>query len=169
MGIFPRKDPHIPPQKRLPTHLTGAFAFFDKHSPHQTGAKPHHFTPSHLPLQPKTSPQDPATTKSEPNFRSSHGGVLWGSSGRMREVWREKGHPPKGGLFSLQGLSHPTSNIPSSPRPLALRRRERRSRDGELRRRCRCSARRGSRVKAHRPPSSSPQSASGQDAPASSP
>lgn len=117
----------------------------------------------------KTFPQNPATPKSEIFFRSCNGGVLGESSGRMREVWREKGHPPKGGPFSLQGLPHPTSNIPSSPRPPAPRRRERRLRDGGPRRRCRCSARRGSRVKAHRPPSSSPQSASGQDAPASSP
>ena len=30
--------------------------------------------------------------------------LVGGSSGRMREAWREKGHPPKGGPFSLQGL-----------------------------------------------------------------
>ena len=33
-------------------------------------------------------------------------GVLWGSSGRIREAWREKEPPPKGGSFSLQGLSY---------------------------------------------------------------
>ncbi len=32
-------------------------------------------------------------------------GVLWGGSGRIREAWREKEPHPKGGFFSLQGLS----------------------------------------------------------------
>ena len=35
------------------------------------------------------------------------------SSGRMREVWREKGPHPKGGPFSLQGL--PISPLPLPP------------------------------------------------------
>ena len=42
----------------------------------------------HLPNQSKTSPQDPATTKNESNFCFRNGGVLWGSSREVREVWR---------------------------------------------------------------------------------
>ena len=36
----------------------------------------------------KTSPQTPASVKSKTNFCSRNGGVLWGSSGRVREAWR---------------------------------------------------------------------------------
>ena len=53
----------------------------------------------------KNFPHVPATlqkrTKSSLRKRRGHGG----SSGRMREVWREKEPHPKGGSFSLQGLS----------------------------------------------------------------
>ena len=52
----------------------------------------------------KTSPESTRTKQSETKFHHAKAGALGGSSGRMREVWREKGHPPKGGPFSLQGL-----------------------------------------------------------------
>ena len=47
---------------------------------HKTCAKPHSTTSPHLPDKRKTSPQNPATAKSETNYRSCNGGVLWGSS-----------------------------------------------------------------------------------------
>ena len=57
------------------------------------------------PPQPtKNFPQEHPRQTSETNFRHARVGALGGSSGRMREVWREKEHPPKGGSFSLQGL-----------------------------------------------------------------
>ena len=78
----------------------------ETHPTNQSGAKPHSATSSHFPSKPKTSPQDPATTKSKSNFRPRNGGVLRGSSGRVREVWRvgrplSKGspYPPRSFLF----------------------------------------------------------------------
>ena len=56
------------------------------------------------PAEIKTSPKSTRPKQSERNFRHAKAGALGGSSGRMREVWGEKGHPPKGGLFSSQGL-----------------------------------------------------------------
>ena len=53
----------------------------------------------------KTSPTSTRPKHREPKFLPARAGALGGSSGRMREAWREKGHPPKGGPFSLQGLS----------------------------------------------------------------
>ena len=52
----------------------------------------------------KTSPESTRTKQSETKFHHAKAGALGGSSGRMREVWREKGHPPKGGPFSHPGL-----------------------------------------------------------------
>ncbi len=60
----------------------------------------------------KTSPQNPASVKSKTNFCSRNGGVLWGSSGREREVWREREPSPKEGSLSLQGLSLPLQGLP---------------------------------------------------------
>ena len=40
------------------------------------------------PKRQKTSPQTPATVQSETAFHRVQGGCLWGSSGRVREVWR---------------------------------------------------------------------------------
>ena len=47
----------------------------------------------------KTSPGSTRTRQSETNFHHAKAGALGGSSGRMREVWREKGPLPKGGLL----------------------------------------------------------------------
>ena len=58
------------------------------------------------PAQTKNFPQEHPPKQSETNYRNAAAGAFEGSSGRMREVWREKGHPPKGGPFSLQGLLH---------------------------------------------------------------
>ena len=66
------------------------------------------------PAQTKNFPQEHPPKQSETNYRNAAAGALGGSSVRMREVWREKGHPPKGGPFSLQGLLHPIR--PSSKR-----------------------------------------------------
>ena len=55
----------------------------------------------------KTSPESTRPEQSESNLRSAQAGALGGSSGRLREVWREKEPPPKGGSFSLQGLPPP--------------------------------------------------------------
>lgn len=109
------------------------------------------------------------SNESEPKFRLCNGGGLVGKFGEDKGGLEGEGNPSERGVLLPPRSSSPTSNIPSFPRLLAPRRRERRLRDGGPRHRCRCSARRGSRAKAHRPPSSSPQSASGQDAPASSP
>ena len=49
-------------------------------------------------------PRAPAPYKAKQNFALHRRVLLGGSSGRMREVWREKEPPPKGGSFSLQGL-----------------------------------------------------------------
>ena len=60
------------------------------------------------PIQAQKLPhKTPTIKKAKQNFARVMVGVLWGSSGRLREVWREKEHPPKGGSFSLQGLSIP--------------------------------------------------------------
>ena len=59
------------------------------------------------PAKSKNFPQEHPPKQGETNYRNAAAGALGGSSGRMREVWREKGHPPKGGPFSLQGLLHP--------------------------------------------------------------
>ena len=55
----------------------------------------------------KTSPKSTRPEQSESNLRFAGAGALGGSSGRLREVWREKEPPPKGGSFSLQGLPFP--------------------------------------------------------------
>ena len=72
--------------------------------PTKRARQPHAATNSYLPKH-KNFPHDPATlqkrNKSSLRKRRGHGG----SSGRMREVWREKEPHPKGGSFSLQGLS----------------------------------------------------------------
>ena len=77
------------------------------------------------PPQPtKTSPKSTRAKQSESNLRHVRAGALGGSSGRLREVWREKrrfckaksadsgfaalNSPPKGGPFSLQGLPLPS-------------------------------------------------------------
>ena len=44
------------------------------------------------PAQTKTSPQDPHHQKDKANLRSCNGGGLWGSSGKVREVWRAGDH-----------------------------------------------------------------------------
>ena len=62
------------------------------------------FKNSHLPPKPKLPHKTPTLKKAKQNFARVMVGVLWGSSGRMREAWREKEPPPKGGSFSLQGL-----------------------------------------------------------------
>ena len=77
---------------------------------HQPCAEPHPAKNPYLPKQQKTSSKSTRTKQSEPNFRIAWAGALGGSSGKMREVWREKDPPPKGGSFSLQGL-------PFSPTP----------------------------------------------------
>ena len=66
--------------------------------------QPHPAQNPHLPDKQKTSPQNPATAKSETNYRSCNGGVLWGSSGWVREVWRvgrplRKGSPCASKVF----------------------------------------------------------------------
>ena len=66
--------------------------------------------------KPKTSPMSPPLFKNKTNLRFLSGGVMGGSSGKMREVWREKKPHPKGGFFSLQGLS--PFPFPLSPSPL---------------------------------------------------
>ena len=73
--------------------------------PHKTGAiaaRCNKFIP---PQTQKNFPHAPATLQKRNKFslrkRRGHGG----SSGRMREVWKEKEPHPKGGSFSLQGLS----------------------------------------------------------------
>ena len=55
----------------------------------------------------KNFPQEHPPLHCESNLRFAGAGALGGSSGRLREVWREKEPPPKGGSFSLQGLSFP--------------------------------------------------------------
>ena len=67
--------------------------------------QPHPAKNPHLPNQTQNLPHVPAAlqkrNKSSLSKRRGHGG----SSGKMREVWREKKPHPKGGSFSLQGLS----------------------------------------------------------------
>ena len=77
-----------------------------------------------LPPKPtKASPKSTRPEQSESKLRSAQAGALGGSSGRLREVWREKrrfckaksadsgfaalNSPPKGGSFSIQGLPFP--------------------------------------------------------------
>ena len=60
------------------------------------------------PKRQKTSPESTRIMQSETTLCHVRAGALGGSSGRMREAWREKGHPPKGGPFSLQGLLTPS-------------------------------------------------------------
>ena len=75
------------------------------HSPRQSGAIAAPFKKSAPPIQAQKLPhKTPTIKKAKQNFARVMVGVLWGSSGRLREVWREKEHPPKGGSFSLQGL-----------------------------------------------------------------
>ena len=96
-GIIPK---HIPPTKQVRSRTL-------QKSP---------------PIQTKNFPQGHPPKQSETNFRNARAGALGGSSGRMREVWREKRRfckaksadsgfaaldsPPKGGSFSLQGLPY---------------------------------------------------------------
>ena len=91
------------------------------HSPRQSGAIAALFKNSHLPPKPKLLHKTPTIKKAKQNFARVMVGVLWGSSGRLREVWREKEHPPKGGSFSLQGLSIPYL-LQDSPRTKRSRR-----------------------------------------------
>ena len=91
------------------------------HSPRQSGAIAALFKNSHLPPKPKLPHKTPTLKKAKQNFARVMVGVLWGSSGRLREVWREKEHPPKGGSFSLQGLSIPYL-LQDSPRTKRSRR-----------------------------------------------
>ena len=91
------------------------------HSPRQSGAIAALFKNSHLPPKPKLPHKTPTIKKAKQIFARVMVGVLWGSSGRLREVWREKEHPPKGGSFSLQGLSIPYL-LQDSPRTKRSRR-----------------------------------------------
>ncbi len=97
-----------------PFYVWGAFGgypllgyYIRSLSARQSGAIAALFKNSHLPPKPKLPHKTPAMTRAKICFAFLMVGVLWGSSGRMREVWREKEHPPKGGSFSLQGLSIP--------------------------------------------------------------
>ena len=82
---------------------------------------PHPSKNPHLPPKPKLPHKTPTIKKAKQIFARVMVGVLWGSSGRLREVWREKEHPPKGGSFSLQGLSIPYL-LQDSPRTKRSRR-----------------------------------------------
>ena len=80
-------------------------------SARQSGAIAAPFKKSAPPIQAQKLPhKTPTIKKAKQIFARVMVGVLWGSSGRLREVWREKEHPPKGGFFSLQGLLPPTSS-----------------------------------------------------------
>ena len=85
---------------------------YETHSTNQSGAKPHRQKNTSRQKQ-KLPPRAPVKAKRN-KLSQCKVGALGGSSGRMREVWREKGHPPNGGPFSLQGLLHPIR--PSSKR-----------------------------------------------------
>ena len=74
---------------------------------------PHSSKNPHLPPKPKLPHKTPTIKKAKQIFARVMVGVLWGSSRREREVWRERGasfkrssSPSKVFPFSLQGLSH---------------------------------------------------------------
>ena len=57
------------------------------------------------PKRQKTSPESTRIMQSETTLCHVRAGALGGSSGRVREVWRERDPSPKEGSLSLQGLS----------------------------------------------------------------
>ena len=60
----------------------------ESHPAYQSGAKPHHVKNSHLPPKPKLPHKTPAIKKAKQIIALVMVGVLWGSSGKVREVWR---------------------------------------------------------------------------------
>ena len=75
----------------------------------------------------KTSPESTRIMQSETTLCHVRAGALGGSSGRVREVWREREPSPKEGSLSLQGLplrlqglSHPSTASFSNPARLIL-------------------------------------------------
>lgn len=68
----------------------------------------------------KTSPESTRIMQSETTLCHVRAGALGGSSGRVREVWREREPSPKEGSLSLQGLSHPSIASFSNPARLIL-------------------------------------------------
>ncbi len=74
---------------------------------HKTSAIAAPFKKFPPPQTTKTSPTGPRRhKKARQIFARVTAGSCGGSSGRVREAWRERGPPPKGGPLSLQGLSH---------------------------------------------------------------
>ena len=83
------------------------------HSPtcptQQTSAKPHSATPSHLPINPKTSLYGNRRPKNEKNLFPPTGGCHAGKFREMREVWRGKKSP-------FKGVLPPPRSSPAPPR-----------------------------------------------------
>ena len=79
---------------------------------HQSGAKPHSATPSHLPINPKTSLYGNRRPKNERSFHTQTGGCRAGKFGEMREVWREKDTLRKGVLLPPRSSPAPPRSFP---------------------------------------------------------
>ena len=60
----------------------------ESHPAYQSGAKPHHVKNSRLPPKPILPHKTPAIKKAKQIIALVMVGVLWGSSGKVREVWR---------------------------------------------------------------------------------
>ena len=100
-----------------PFYVWGAFGGYpllgyhiQPHSPRQSGAIAALFKNSHLPPKPKLPHKTPTIKKAKQIFARVMVGVLWGSSGRLREVWREKEQPSERGFLLPPRSSSPTSS-----------------------------------------------------------
>ena len=91
-------------RKEQPAYRSARLAY--RFPPHQSCAIAALCNKSVPPQATKTSPKSTRIVQSETNLCHVQAGALGGSSGKMREVWREKNPHPKGGFFSLQGLPH---------------------------------------------------------------
>ena len=130
IGRYPSPEPERPMGRSLQCYILTGCALYRgvirrerpacRPAPHSPTGREAASSKAYLQNYSKTSPTSTRTNLSEPNFLPAWAGARGGSSGRMREVWREKrrfckaksadsgfaalNSPPKGGPFSLQGL-----------------------------------------------------------------
>ena len=91
----------------------------ESHPAYQSGAKPHHVKNSHLPPKPKLPHKTPAIKKAKQIIALVMVGVLRGSLGWVREVWRVgrapfKGSPCASKVFPFLPPPHPNVSTQKS-------------------------------------------------------
>ena len=89
----------------------------ESHPAYQSGAKPHHVKNSHLPPKPILPHKTPAIKKAKQIIALVMVGVLRGSSGKVREVWRVGNPLRKRVSYPPRSSFSPRSFPYSSPHP----------------------------------------------------